>query len=96
MNDRSALSEHGIYYCSIDDFCSGNVDEFKRIVLFDLLEKYLPDLMYTNGKELVEQLYTEARINATENEKRVFFKRYVQTLSLKCDADGKFRIEIKK
>ena len=50
---KNALSEHGIYYCSIDDFCSGNVEEFKRAVLFDILEKYLPDIVYLNGKELV-------------------------------------------
>ena len=93
---KSALSEHGIYYCSIDDFCSGNVEEFKRAVLFDLLEKYLPDLLYLNGFELLEQLYTEARITASEGEKKAFYKRYIQTLSLKCDPEGTFRIEIKK
>lgn len=35
--NKNALSEYGIYYCSIDDFCSGNVEEFKRAVLFDCL-----------------------------------------------------------
>nr|MDE5564800.1 NYN domain-containing protein [Oscillospiraceae bacterium] len=75
---KSALSEHDIYYCSIDDFCSGNVEEFKRVVLFDVLKKYLPDIVYLNGKELVKQIYEEARITASENEMDAFFKRYIK------------------
>lgn len=89
---KSALSEHDIYYCSIDDFCSGNVEEFKRVVLFDVLKKYLPDIVYLNGKDLVKQIYEEARITASENEMDAFFKRYIKTLSLKCNPDGSFQI----
>ena len=29
---KRALSEHNIYYCSIDDFCSGNIEELKKAV----------------------------------------------------------------
>lgn len=49
---KRALSENDIYYCSIDDFCSGNIEELKKAVLFGCLEKYLPDIAYINGKEL--------------------------------------------
>ncbi|MBR0141286.1 MAG: NYN domain-containing protein [Ruminococcus sp.] len=89
---KNALSEHDIYYCSIDDFCSANVDEFKRTVLFDILEKYLPDIVYLNGKDLVQQIYEEARIIASDNEKEVFFNKYIKTLTLKCDHDGNFKV----
>lgn len=93
---KNALSEHDIYYCSIDDFCSANVDEFKRTVLFDILEKYLPDIVYLNGKELVNQIYEEARLTVSDNEKEVFFNKYIKTLSLKCDHDGNFKIILNK
>lgn len=93
---KNALSEHGIYYCSIDDFCSGNVEEFKRAVLFDILGKYLPDIVYLNGKELVQQIYEEARITASDKEKEAFFQRYIRTLSLKCNADGSFEVVLKR
>lgn len=93
---KNALSEHDIYYCSIDDFCSGNVEHFKRTVLFDLLEKYLPDIMYLNGRELVQHIYDEARINASDNEKEAFFTRYIKTLRLKCNPDGTFEMILKK
>jgi hypothetical protein len=92
---KNALSEHDIYYCSIDDFCSGNVEEFKRAVLFDVLDKYLPDIVYLNGKELVQQIYDEARITASDKEKDTFFQRYIRTLSLKCKEDGTFEVVLK-
>lgn len=93
---KNALSDHDIYYCSIDDFCSGNVELFKRAVLFDILQKYLPDIVYLNGRELVQQIYEEARIMASDNEKETFFNRYIKTLSLKCNPDGTFEVVLKK
>ena len=93
---KNALSEHGIYYCTIDDFCSGNVEEFKRAVLFDILGKYLTDIVYLNGKELVQQIYEETRITASDKEKEAFFQRYIRTLSLRCNPDGTFEVVLRK
>ncbi len=93
---KKALSDHDIYYCSIDDFCSGNIEELKKAVLFDTLEKYLPEILYLNGKDLVQHIYTETRITASEKEIENFYNRYVKTLRLKINADGNFSIEIQK
>ena len=38
---KQALSEHGIYYCAIDDFCMASTEELKKAVLFAELEKHL-------------------------------------------------------
>lgn len=92
----NALSDNNIYSCSIDDFCSGNIEELKRAVLFDILEKYLPEIVYINGKELVQQIYHESRISATEKEMEIFYNKYIKTLRLKVDIDGNFSIEISK
>jgi len=93
---KNALSEHDIYYCSIDDFCSGNTEELKKAVLFSILEKYLPDILYLNGYELVKQIHDEARVEATEKELEIFYNRYIKTLRLKVDNDGTFGIVIAK
>lgn len=93
---KRALSEHDIYYCSIDDFCSGNIEDLKKAVLFDCLEKYLPDILYINGKELVKKIYEEVRISASEKEMEIFYNKYIRTLRLKVDHDGNFKIEICK
>lgn len=93
---KKALSENDIYYCSIDDFCSGNIEELKKAVLFGCLEKYLPDIPHINGKELVKKIYGEARVTASEKEMENFYNRYIKTLKLKVDNDGNFTVEILK
>lgn len=93
---KQALAEHDIYYCAIDDFCSGNIEEFKKAVLFSCLEKYLPDILNINGKELAKKIYEDAWIKAGENEIDNFYNKHIKTLRLKSDEDGNFRIEITK
>lgn len=93
---KRALSEHNIYYCSIDDFCSGNIEELKKAVLFSCLEKYLPEIISLNGKELVRKIYEEARSSASEKEMENFYDRYIKTLRLRVDNDGNFTVEICK
>ena len=93
---KDALTEHHIYHCSIDDFCTGNIEALKRAVLLNILEKYLPDLLMLNSRDLLEQIYLEARIEATSNEKEVFYQKYIRTLRLKLDKLGNFRVEIDK
>jgi hypothetical protein len=93
---KDALSEHDIYYCSIDDFCSGNAEDFKKAVLFGTLEQYLPDILSLNGKELARKVYEETRITATMKEIDLFYNKYIKTLRLKIDSDGNFKIEIAK
>lgn len=91
---KEALEARDIYYCSIDDFFTGNIEDLKRAVLFDTLEKYLKDIPYLNGKELVNKLFEETRIKASEQEIENFYNRYIKTLRLKIDNDGNFSIEI--
>ena len=93
---KKTLSEHQIFYCAIDDFYMGRIDEFKRFVLFHLLKKYLPDIFKYNGKELVSHLYEEARINADQSEQNNFYKKYIQTLRFVADDDGNMRLESNK
>lgn len=92
---KEALSSHGIYYCSIDDFCSAGTEDMKRSVLFAELENYFPYLIGENPLELTKRLYENTKITATEKEMDHFCTRYVKTLKLKV-IDGKFEIEIQK
>lgn len=91
---KDALAERGIYYCAIDDFCTGNIEELKKAVLFATLEKYLPDLPYLNAKELARRIFEETRIEASDKEIDNFFNRYIKTLRLKITESGEVRFEI--
>lgn len=93
---KNALSEHGIYHCSIDDFCTSGTDEFKKAVLFSELEKHFPEIYGTNPIELTQKIYEDTRITATKKEMEVFCNKYVKTLRLKINSEGNFSIEIQK
>ena len=90
---KSALTQHGIYYCAIDDFCSAATEDMKKAVLFAELEKHLPNLYGESPMELTQQLYEATRVTATKKEMENFCNRFVKTLKLKI-VDGKFTVEI--
>jgi uncharacterized LabA/DUF88 family protein len=90
---KDTLEANDIYYCSLDDFCSGYIDDLKRAVLINELKKYLPHILEYNGKELVRTLYEQVRIEADEKEIKNFYEKYVKTLKLKIDNDGNFSID---
>lgn len=93
---KNALTQHGIYYCAIDDFCSAATEDMKRAVLFAELEKHLPTLYGENPLELTQKIYEATRVTATKKEMENFCNRYVKTLRLKVNSEGKFVIEIQK
>jgi len=92
---KIALEQHGIYYCSIDDFCSAGSEDMKRSVLFAELEKHLPNIYGEDPLELTHRIYQDTRISATMKEMEYFCSKYVKTLKLKI-VDGKFIVEIQK
>ncbi len=93
---KKALSEHGIYYCAIDDFCTSGTGELKNAVLFTELEKQLPDIIGKNPMELTHQLYENTKITAKMKDMEMFCNKYVKTLRLRINAEGVFAIEIQR
>lgn len=92
---KRALETSEIYYCSLDDFCSGNIEEFKRAVLISALKERLPDLLTYNGKGLARMLFEQSRIEASDTEIMNFYQKYIRTITLKADLEGNFSLEVK-
>lgn len=92
---KDMLDGNGIYYCSLDDFCTGNIDDLKRAVLLNELKTLLPDLLQYNGKQLAYKLYELARIEADDNEIMNFYNKYIKTIKLTVDDNGNFGFKIK-
>ena len=93
---KNALDEHGFCYCAIDDFCTSGTDELKKVVLFEELEKHLPTIIGEDPLELTHKLYEDTKVSATQKEMEVFCNKYVKTIRLKINSDGKFALEIQK
>ncbi|MBP3239953.1 MAG: NYN domain-containing protein [Oribacterium sp.] len=91
---KDALTQHGIYYCAIDDFCTAGTEDLKRTVLFAELEKHLPSIIGEAPLDITRKIYEATRITATMKEMEIFCNRYVKTLRLKVNHEGKFAIEI--
>lgn len=91
---KNTLEEHEYYCCSIDDFYSGNTEEFKKTVLFSALYSYLPDLSGINIKDIVKKIHVENYVPASEKELKNFFNKYIKNLRLKVEDDGSMRFEI--
>lgn len=91
---KDALEQRQIYYCSIDDFCSGNIEDLKKVVLLDILKKYLPNLLSLNAKELAKRVFKEAWIDASDEEINNFYNKYIKTLKLSFNDDGEVFLNI--
>jgi hypothetical protein len=89
---KKALDDSGIYYCSIDDFCSGNIDELKTSVMVQELKAYVQDLVSENVGDMLESIYARCRIELSETEKKRFYEKYVKTLKLMINNEGYMRI----
>lgn len=93
---KQALDNNGIYYCSLDDFYTGNIDDLKRTVLLNELKEFLPNLLQYNGKELARLGYERAKIEADENEINIFYNKYIKTIKLNVDNNGNFSFSTKE
>ena len=93
---RAALKNAGIYYCCIDDFCSGNIEDMKTGALFTEIERELETAINLNVNTMMESAYEKTRLSMTEGEKRQFFEKYIKTLKLVIDPDGEVHIALGK
>ena len=76
----------------MDDFFKANAGELEKKVLLKILNDHLQGTVGEDGWELTKQIYNEAYIRATEKEMRRFYDKYVQTIKLKVDKDGRFKV----
>jgi hypothetical protein len=93
---RAALKNAGIFYCCIDDFCTGNIDEIKTGALLAEIEPELDNAINLNVNEMLDAAIGKTRIGMTDGERRQFFEKYIKTLRLVIDADGEAHIAWQK
>ncbi len=91
---KSALIENGTYYCSIDDFCTGNIKNFKMAVLHSELVSRVKDLVCIDTNEMLNDIFNTLRMDISEAEKQNFYKKYIQSMQLHIDKDGIMKIRV--
>ncbi len=91
---RQAFHEHGVRHCAMDDFSMAQTDDLKKAILFAELRKHVGDICGKDPMELTKRLYAAARVKATDQEMVMFCNKYVKTLKLVMDENGRFAVEI--
>ena len=91
---KEALTSRNIFHCAMDDFYMENVGELQQIVLKKVLKHYLPNVVGENGWELTKRIYSDAFIQATNQEMERFYDKYIKHLKLRIDADATFYISM--
>ena len=99
---KRVFEENEIYYCSIDDFCRGNIDNIKNLALRTELNARLDEFNETgiwnilDSKAFVEDIFLACRIEITPTEKKRFIEKYINTLQFKPNKDGIFNVTVKQ
>ena len=91
---KNALIENGTYYCSIDDFCTGNIKNFKMAILHNELESRVKDSIEIDTNQLLDDIFTTLRMEISDAERQNFYKKYIQSMSLHIDKEGVMKIRV--
>ncbi len=93
---KDALTNSGIFYCYIDDFYSGNIDNIKHGALFAEMTKYINDNVSLNINDMFSKALHATRVDFSPAEKNQFYNKYVKTLTMTIDDDGNVIIDFKR
>jgi Protein of unknown function DUF88. len=91
---KDALNEGGIFYCSIDDFCTGNIDDLKSVMLRNELQDELNSMFTVNLNDLLDGVFQQCRIQMNDTERRRFIDKYIRTLRLTVAGDSVMRLVV--
>lgn len=92
---KAALQKSSIFYCYIDDFYTGGLEELKREVLFKEISARL-DKIDINAYTLLADALRAARMEMTPTEQQRFYEKHLRQMSLRVAEDGKVIFELKK
>lgn len=93
---KNALVNKGIFYCYIDDFYTGDMEELKLSALFREMYHYIDSTVRLNVNAMFDEALRATRIEMTPAEKKQFYDKYIRTMQMSIGEDGNVLIEIKK
>jgi hypothetical protein len=94
---KEALSRSGVYYCAMDDFGKGNIEEFKELAFRASLQEYI-NQFNENGiwptldaDEIVDVIFEYCRFTGTEkqlqSDKARYLNKYLRALRFELSED---------
>ena len=92
---KNALAEHGIFYCYLDDFYTGDSEELKMNALFREMRNYMARAVRLNVNAMLDDALRSTRITMPPSERKQFYDKYIKTLQLVIDDNGDVSLAIK-
>jgi hypothetical protein len=89
-----AMTNAGIFYCFIDDFCTGNSEGVKLRTLLTQIQTRINAAVHLNVDEMLRQVYLETMVDMTEGEKKQFYKRYIKPMRAVIQPNGDLTIKL--
>ena len=92
---KAALIGRDIFFCYIDDFCTGNSDEIKIAALVAETKRYLNDHINLNVEVMLAEVYKNTRVRMTDAESKQFYAKYIKPMHLVIEANGDILVELR-
>lgn len=91
-DNRNALTEAGIPFCYIDNFCTGNSHQIKVEALLREIRSTLDEALHLNVNDILHSAYLATRAEMSEAERKQFYDRYIKPMRLVIGEDGALSI----
>lgn len=92
---KNALVGRDIFYCYIDDFCTGNSNEIKIAALVRETKRYIEEHMQLNVEVMLDEVYRTTRVRMTDAECKQFYNKYIRPMHLVIKENGDVCIELR-
>lgn len=92
---KNALVNAGIFYCYIDDFCSGTAEDIKHGAIFKEMYRYIANVVRLNVNDMFAEALKATRVEMTTAERNQFFAKYIKTMQMTIDSNGDVIFEFK-
>ncbi|MBQ8510940.1 MAG: hypothetical protein IJ493_13645 [Clostridia bacterium] len=92
---KNALIGRGIFYCYIDDFCTGNSNDIKMAALITETKRYLAERIQLNVQVMLDEVYRVTRVTMSEAECQQFYNKYIKPMHLVIAENGDVSVELR-
>ena len=91
---KQALKNNGTYYCFIDSFCTGNINQLKVNLLNNHMESALNKQISINLNNTLKSVIDDLRMNVTPEEIKNYYKKYSNGIKLNINDTGDVNIKV--
>lgn len=93
---KAAMGEKGILYCSLDEFCTGDISDIKNKIFSKELRVEIDQLPAFNIHDILDEAILRTRMQITGDERNAYYKKIVKNLHLVVDDTGNVHISIEQ